>query len=144
MAKTKPTEVKKNEVEEWKNKYLRALADYQNLEKRTEEQITRQKSESKKKLLLKFLHVFDNIERAEIFVEDQGLMLIKEQFANILKDEKVKELDLLRKPFDPYLAECIEVVDGEKDNIVVEIIRKGYKIDHELLRPAQVKVTKKS
>lgn len=142
--KSEPEEKKPNvEVEEWKDKYLRALADYHNLEKRIDSQVELHIKTTKKRLLLKFLDILDNIQRAEIFIKDQGLQLIISEFHKMLVSENVVEMDLLNKLYDPHFAECIEVVAGEKDNMVVEVVRKGYLLHDEVLREAQVKVTKK-
>jgi molecular chaperone GrpE (heat shock protein) len=51
-------------------------------------------------------------------------------------------LDVLNKEFDPTEAEAVEIVPGEKDNIVTEVIRKGYKFAGKVLRVALVKVSK--
>jgi molecular chaperone GrpE (heat shock protein) len=48
------------------------------------------------------------------------------------------------REYDPYSAEVIEIVPGVKDNVVTEVIRKGYKMGDKILRVAQVKVTKKT
>lgn len=142
----KPKEEKADhskEIEEWKNKYLRALADYQNLEKRQVEEATRIRKQSTKNLFLKFLEVLDDVESAETFVKDPGLKHVKDKFIKILQSEAVEELPLLGKSYDPHLAECIEVIPGQKDNIIVDIVRKGYKLGDEILRVARVKVEKK-
>lgn len=133
----------KQEVEEWKNKYLRALADYQNLEKRVNNEMILFQKKANLKLLLQFLEVLDLIEKAEVFIEDHGLKLVKDKFLAILEEQGVKEIDLLGKPYDPHFAECIEVVEGKKDNIIVEVVRKGYQIENEIIRVAKVKVEKK-
>jgi len=133
----------KKELEEIKNKYLRALADYQNLEKRVNEEKQVLERKIKKNIFLGILPLVDSLEKAEVFVKDPGLKLIKDQFFQFLKSEGIEEIDLLRKEFNPYLAEAVDIVLGDKDNIVVEILRKGYKIDGEILRIAQVKVSKK-
>lgn len=133
----------KKEIDEWKNKYLRALADYQNLEKRTINQIADFQKKANKNLWLKFLEILDLIEKAEIFIKDPGLKMVKEKFLTIMKEEKVEELDLLGKPYDPYLAECVEVVKGKNDNIIIEVVRKGYRLNKEIIRVARVKVEKK-
>jgi len=133
----------KKEIEEVKNKYLRALADYQNLEKRVLEEKKRWEKKIKKDFFLKILPFIDNLEKAEIFIKDSGLKLIKDQFLQFLKTEGVEEIDLLGKEFDPNLAEAVDVVEGEKENLIVEVVRKGYKIEKEILRVAQVKVSVK-
>jgi len=133
----------KKAVEENRNKYLRVLADYQNLEKRTTEEKKQLIESFKKEFFLKLLPFFDNLEKAEVFVKDTGLKIVKDQFLQFLKNEGVEEIDLLGKKFDPYLAEAVGVVSGDKDDIVVEILRKGYLIKGKVLRVAQVKVSKK-
>jgi len=133
----------KKEIEELKNKYLRALADYQNLEKRVFEEKKEWEKKIKKEFFLKILPFIDNLEKAEVFIKDPGLKLVKDQFLQFLKTEGVEEIDLLGKEFDPNLAEALDVVEGEKDNLIVDVIRKGYKIEEEILRIAQVKVSVK-
>ncbi len=132
----------KKEVEELKNKYLRALADYQNFEKRIEQQKNEVKKAGERQLILKLLPFLDNLEKAEVFVRDEGLKQIKNNFFQILKAENLEELDVLNKEFDPTEAEAVEIVPGEKDNIVTEVIRKGYKFAGKVLRVARVKVSK--
>jgi len=133
----------KKEIEDLKNKYLRALADYQNLQKRVLEEKRDWENRIKKEFFLKILPFLDNLEKAEMFIKDPGLRLIKDQFFQLLKNEGVEEIDLLGKKFDPNLAEAVDVVEGEKENIIVEVLRKGYKIKEEILRIAQVKVSLK-
>ena len=129
-------------IAELNNKYLRALADYQNLEKRMHTAIEQTRAMTQKITLSRFINLLDDMEKAEVFVQDQGLQMVMKQFQQILNDAGVEELDLLDKPFDPYTAEAIEVVAGEMDNVVAEVVRKGYRIGDDVIRPAQVKVTK--
>lgn len=128
---------------DYKEKYLRALADYHNFEKRVrneEEQLVRNAT---KRIIMKLLPVLDNIEKAEVFIKDQGLQAIKKQIQQILEEEGLRELDLVGKEFNPEVAEAIDAVAGEKDNLVIEVLRKGYELNGKAVRPAQVKVTKK-
>lgn len=138
----KENEQLKKQLEDYKNRYLRSLADYQNLEKRVLEEKKEFQKTANKNLLLKMITVLDDIDKAEIFVKDNGLVMIKNRFYQILQEEGVKEIEVLGKKFNPHLAEAIEVVEGEKDNVVVEVIRKGYYYFDKILRPAQVKVSK--
>lgn len=133
----------KNEAEEYKNRYLRALADYQNFEKRVKDEKEEIRSFANKNLILKILPFLDNLDKAEIFIKDKGLSMIKDHFYQILKSEGVEELDLLGREYDPHLAEAVDVIPGKQDNIIVEVLRKGYKYHGEILRVAQVKVSKK-
>lgn len=130
-------------VEEYKNKYLRALADYQNFEKRIQERNEDLVRNATKRVLLDMLPFLDNLEKAEVFLKDEGLKIIKNQFYQSLEKEGLKEIELLGKEFNPHLAEAVGVTEGEKDNIITEIVRKGYTLGDKVIRVAQVKVSKK-
>jgi len=139
----KEVESLKNQVEDYKNKYLRALADYQNFEKRTREERSELIKTANVSLVLKLLPFLDNLEKAEIFVKDQGLKMAKDHLYQTLKEIGVEEIEVLGKPFDPMTGEAIDIVKGEKDDVVVEVLRKGYRLGEKILRVAQVKVSKK-
>lgn len=130
-------------VEEYKHKYLRALADYQNLEARVHAQKEEQATNIKKRILLELLPFLDELEHAEVFLKDEGLKLIKSKFYQTLAKEGLREMDLVGKEYDPHWAEAVGVVEGEKDNVIKGVVRKGYALGDEVLRPAQVNVTKK-
>ena len=134
---------KKHNVEEWKNKYLRALADYQNLEKRFLEEKEEIIKSANFQLILKLLPFIDSVDKGEIFIKDQGLKIAKENLLKTLKEIGLQEIEVLNHEFDPRLAEAIDMVTGDKDNIVVEVLRKGYQMNGRILRVAQVKVSKK-
>ncbi|OGK62156.1 nucleotide exchange factor GrpE [Candidatus Roizmanbacteria bacterium RIFOXYB2_FULL_38_10] len=135
-------EVTKKLVEENKSKYLRALADYQNLEKRVIEQKGEIIKGANKGLILRLLSFLDNLEKAEIFVKDEHLKLIKESFQKLLHEAGLREIIVQGKEYDPHNAEVLDVVEGEKEGVVKEVLRKGYELNGCILRVAQVKVTK--
>jgi molecular chaperone GrpE len=95
-------------------------------------------------VILRLLPFLDNLEKAELFIKDPGLKMIKDQFMQTIKEMGVEEIDVMGKEFDPHTAEAIDIVEGEKDDIVVEVFEKGYKLGQKILRPAKVKVSKKS
>ena len=134
----------KEQIKEYRERYLRALADYQNLEKRIVQEKAQIIKSANKQLILKVLPFLDNLDKAELFIKDSGLKMIKHEFYRILKDENIEEIQVIGKEFDPQFAEVVDMVEGEKDNIVVEVIRKGYMLNGKILRVAQVKVTKKT
>ena len=133
----------KQQVDEFKNKYLRAIADYQNLEKRVGEERFELMKMSNKNLLVKILPFLDNLEKAEVFVKDPGLKISKDHFLQILKEAGLEEINVLSKDFDPVSSEAIDIIPGKEENKVVEILRKGYKFEDKIIRVAQVKVSKK-
>lgn len=133
----------KKQADEFKNKYLRAIADYQNLEKRVGEERFELMKMANKNLLIKILPFLDNLEKAELFVKDEGLKISKDHFMQILKEAGLEEIELLGKDFDPVYAEAIDIVEGKEDNKVVEVLQKGYMFGDKIIRVAQVKVSKK-
>lgn len=133
----------KKQVDEFKNKYLRAIADYQNLEKRVGDERIELMKIANKNLLVKILPFLDNLEKAEVFVKDEGLKISMNHFIQILKEAGLEELDLLNKDYDPVTAEAVQLVEGKEDNKVIEVLQKGYMFGDKIIRVAQVKVSKK-
>ena len=136
-------EGEKVKTEDFKSKYLRALADYQNFENRVTVQREELINSANKYLVIKLLSFLDNLDKAEVFVKDNHLKLIKDSFHKLLKDEGLKELEIKGKEYDPYTAEVIDMVEGEKENQVVDVLRKGYEMNGKVIRVAQVKVSRK-
>jgi len=133
----------KKQVEENKSKYLRAMADYQNLERRVQDQRVEWTKIANKNVILKLLTFLDDLERAEAFVKDVNLAHVKDSFDKMLKNEGLEELDVINKVYDPYTAEVIDMKEGEEDGMVLSVLRKGYTYNGQLLRIAQVTVSKK-
>lgn len=125
--------------EEFENKYKRALADYQNLQKRTQEEKSEWIRIANKELLLRIFPVLDTLMLANKHVNDKGLELAIGQFLDILKSEGVKRIETDGKMFEPKLMECVDVEEGEEGKVLEEI-RPGYLLNDYVLRPAQVKV----
>ncbi len=140
----KNTTMKKHDdqTEEWKTKYLRALADYQNLERRNLSERDEVRKFASELVLMRILTAIDTLRKAKDHIKDAGLDLAFKEFIAILEGEGVEEMKTVGEPFDPHQMECIEVVEGE-DNKVVEELRPGYRLHHKVLRVAQVKVGKK-
>lgn len=130
-----------NEVEEWKTKYMRVLADYQNLEKRTTERVSEVRQYAAEVILTRLLPVIDTFGKVNEHLNDAGLTLAYKELLSVLTEQGVEHIDVLGKEFDPVEMDCIEVVDG-KDNIVVEEVQAGYHFRGKVLRVARVKVGK--
>jgi len=119
----------------------RVMADYDNFKKRVARDQLEFVKFSNRELLTKLLPVLDDLERAEAHVKDEGLSLAIKHLREVLSAEGVSELEVIGKTYNPALAEATETVDGPK-NQVVEVTKKGYKLNDMILRPAQVKVGK--
>lgn len=136
------TEELKKQADEWKNKYLRALADYQNLEKRTDERVSDVRSYAAELILMRLLPVVDTFTKVKAHIKDPGFDLAFKELETVLKEQGIDRMQVAGKDFDPTTMECIEVVPG-KDNAVVEETLPGYLFRGKVLRVAQVKVGKK-
>lgn len=134
----------KNLEENWK----RALADYKNLERRIEVEKQSFAKLTNANLIARLLPSLDVLELAASHSQDVGVQLAAKQFHQSLSDEGLEiiqpETD---STFNHQVHECTETVDlpkGKTENTISELILKGYKIGDYVLRPARVKVYKKS
>lgn len=130
---------------------LRRAAEFENYRRRVERERSDAYQRARVEVLLEFLPVVDNFERALSSLEDsggdaealrQGVELIHKQFKDALTKFGLEPVDAIGQAFDPHLHEAvtIEATDKHKENTVIEEFQRGYKIGDKLLRPAKVKV----
>jgi len=142
-------EKKENEIENLKIEFIKLKEQFrkeqQTIEKQAEQKIT----QAKKELVKEFLEIFDNFERALSAMDEKdsastktGIQLIHKQITKFLEQQGVKEIDLSGKQFDPSICEIGEIVQTNdvKPNTIIKVLRKGYYLGNELLRPAVVSV----
>jgi molecular chaperone GrpE len=141
MSKKNEKKTEENELSNLENQLKRALADYQNLEKRIAEEKSSWIQIANKDLLLRLLPGLDNLILAEKHTQDEGVKLSIRHFLDILENEGVKQIETVGKAFDPKLMEAIGTGDGENGKVLEEI-RAGYMLFETVLRPAQVIVGK--
>ena len=136
----KKTNINNQDGEELKkieDQLKRALADYQNLEKRVQNEKRDWILSANKSLILKLLPILDTLFLAQKHIQDEGLTLSIQNFLDILKEEGVEKIETKDKQFDPNTMECVSVQEGE-ENKVLEEVRTGFIINGRVLRPAQV------
>ena len=133
----------KHEGDMWKEKYLRVLADYQNLEKRTEEERREIRMFAGIVILEKLLPVVDLLETAQEHLKDQGLELALKELTVVFYSLGVEKIEVMGKIFDPYSMDCIEIVESGEEDVVVSVVCPGYRMHGKMIRPAKVKVGKK-
>lgn len=135
------------DVAEWRDRYLRTLADFDNYRKRAD----REKQDFFKYALAgsmrDLLPVLDNFDRALDHAEQgdefhRGVSLIYKQLFDVLKRHGVRVIDEANVRFDPNIHEAVVRVEDPSvpEQTVVEILQKGYFLHDRLLRPAMVKV----
>lgn len=138
-SKIKELEKKCQEYElNWK----RAVADYQNLKRRSEKERLDVIKYANLNFIKDLLPVVDNFVALLNHTDDQGLKITVNHFIEALRMQGLQEIDVLGKDFDPNTCEAIEVVKGEP-NKVIEVLQNGYTYNDRLVRPARVKVGKK-
>ena len=128
-----------DKIESLDNSWKRALADYNNLEKRTAEEKEHFLTLVKIQVMESFLPFFDNLEKIQEHSKDEGLELTLKDLQKVLKNIGVEEIEAEGKDFDHNTMEAIEIQKGEA-NKVLKVIQKGYLINGILLRPAKVAV----
>lgn len=141
---TSDKELKKGQVvAQLVDQLKRALADYRNLERRVDEERKLLSQLSSAILIEKFLPILDNLEIAQGHLNDEGLAIVVKNFREVLSQEGVEEIAAQGTQFDPNFHQATEVVRGQNDGTVVKVVRKGYKINNKVIRPAQVVVERR-
>jgi molecular chaperone GrpE len=136
---TKTDQQIKDLTDNWK----RALADYQNLLRRVEHDKKDFQKLSNANLVARLLPCLDIVELSAIHTDDLGIQMAAKQFHQALVDEGLEIISPeIGSAFNPREHECSEIVSGELENSIAELILKGYKIGDYILRPAKVKVFK--
>jgi len=142
----------RKQVDEQRSLYMRALADFENYKKRIERDQRALSDFGRRELLKKLLPAIDNLQRAAEYRQRgtppeqivDGVLATVKQFESLLDTEGIRRIDTVGKPFDPALSEAVGTSpDGSvPDNTVLHEARGGYMIGDEVLRPAQVIVSK--
>lgn len=123
-----------------REKLARALADYDNLEKRVMAQKKDWAWLAKVEVFDKLLPILDDLERAEAHLKNDGLGLAVGQFRSLLASEGVAQIEAAPGTnFDPEKMDCVSLVSGRK-NRVVNLVQKGYELGNRVIRPAKVEV----
>lgn len=138
------------EREEFRASMMRAQADLENYRKRSQLELTDERTHAVGSLVRELLPALDNLQRAietaEIEGERQplihGVKLIMKQFLEVLARFGVVPIDAVGQPFDPHLHDAVlqQPRDDTPPGTIVEVMEKGYRLHDRLLRPAKVVV----
>ncbi|TAJ20518.1 MAG: nucleotide exchange factor GrpE [Dehalococcoidia bacterium] len=123
----------------------RAVADYQNLLRRSREERTEWSAAAVVGAVVSFLPVLDDLERAIDAtpgeMSDQpwaeGVRLVMQKFRGVLEQSGVTEIHALGKPFDPARHEAAGTAPGPEGS-VIHLVRRGYVLGDKVVRPAMV------
>lgn len=140
-------ELLQGQLEETKNRLLRALADFDNYKKRSaidRDQFIQFANEA---LITELLPILDGFTRAMEHAPEEvtkGIALVKKQLEDILKKHGVVEIAALGKPYDANLHEAIlQKQHSGPEGIIIEEMQKGYSLHGRVIRPSMVIVSKK-
>ncbi len=145
-------EIKKllDENSELKDKWQRALADYQNLERRTQTEISQRVSEKTTNLLLNFLNIYEDFIRAENSLSKEkintdGIQAVIKNMETLLSENNIKPIDAVGEIFDPQIHEAVSMVEDDSldDGTITQEVSKGYTSGKAILKPSKVIVSKK-
>ena len=152
IADTRELEECQKQKDEYLTGWQRERADFLNYKKGELERIGEIIKYGDLGLILKILPILDNFEIAEKKLPEnlknddnvKGILQLKNQILDFLKNQGVEEIKSLGEKFDPNFMEVVETTEAKdkESGIVVEEIQKGYKINGKVLRPAKVRVTK--
>ena len=154
--KTKKKKNKKQDAEiaaleeklrESEDRYLRILAEYDNFRKRSAKEKESLYADSVADSLKELLPVLDTLERAAMAEGDaetlhKGIEMTLKSFKDALTKLKVTEMDCVGKEFDPNVQNAVMHVEDETlgENVVAEVLMKGYEREGRVIRFAMVKV----
>ena len=139
----------KAEVEEFKDKWMRNVAEFDNYKKRNAKLWADAFNEGVASVIVKILPVGDNLDWALTLGLDQktedGIRGIQRKFKETLESMEIEEINPVGKPFDPNEAEAVmqvEGADGEESDTVKQVFQKGYRKKEKIIRYAKVSVVK--
>ncbi len=148
MPKTKaskPTQVNP-EVELLKSQLVRALADYDNLQKRTEKMTSELYFISSQRVIKRLLPILDMLYGAQEHLKDGGLSIVIKEFEQVLYDDGFEKIEPKSDEiFNELTMEAIEVLETagqDLDNTIEKVSLVGWKQGEQIVRPAKVVVRK--
>jgi molecular chaperone GrpE len=143
----------REENEILKDQLFRLAADFDNFRKRTARQMEENRKAALEQVLLDFVEVTDNFDRAlksARTAEDMnsiiyGLEQLSKQFFSILEKYGLKRIESEKSgEFDPHKHEAVQHIETSEvpDNTIVDVYRSGYTLDSKVIRPAMVSVAR--
>jgi molecular chaperone GrpE len=131
--------------------YRKLRTDNDGFRDRTTKNIERRYDQRRERLLLKFIDILDNLDRALEAAEQtyagqpliEGLILVRTQLLQTLRDEGLERLPALGRPYDPNISEAVEVRpvdDPDHHNVVIQEALRGYRLNGRIARASRVVV----
>lgn len=144
---------REKEAEEYLGKYRQASREFEDARARMRKELAKDAERRRREVLISLLEVVDNLDRAIDAAQSgasndallHGVELVRDQFVSKLDGFGVRRIASKGASFDPELHEAVSAVptqDPAQDGLIVGVVRHGYRIGNEVLRPALVAVAK--
>lgn len=142
-------EAAKKEVEQYKDKYLRAVAEFDNYRKRTLKEKAELLLNGSEKAVCAFLPILDDFERAiadkteDVNAIKEGVQIIFNKLNKTLESLGVRKIETEGKDFDVDFHEAVAMVPGmgdDKKGKVIDCVQTGYQLNDKVIRHAKVAV----
>ena len=142
---------KKSEKNEYLENWKRERAAFLNYKREEMERMEKVVKFANQELILNILNILDNIYIAEEKLPKdleknewvKGILNVKNQILEFLKNQRVEQIDCLKKEFDPNFHEAVEMSESKsKSGIIIKEIKKGYILHGKVIRPARVRIAK--
>jgi len=147
---SKLLELEKQKTLQFEEKLKHVLADFQNLSRKTQNDIEIGVNSKINAFILDFLKIYDDFIRAKEVISESkinadGLNSILKNMESLMEKYNVKPIDALGEIFDPNFHEAISIISDPSldDNTITKEIRKGYISHEKILRPTLVEISKK-
>ncbi|AEN99220.1 Protein grpE [Fructilactobacillus sanfranciscensis TMW 1.1304] len=139
------------QLDDSQNDYLRAQAEIQNMQKRSQKEQSALAKYGAQRLAKEVVPVMDDLKRAlQVQVDNDsgqqlktGIEMVYKHLEKALNDNDIKEIDADGVAFDPELHQAVQTVPADDDHpadTVVQVLQSGYKLADRVLRPAMVVV----
>jgi molecular chaperone GrpE len=140
------------ELQQLLQKYRGAADEFEQARVRLRKEVAKDAERSRRSVVVSFLDVLDNLDRAlesagertdDPFV--QGVAMVRQQFLSTLDGLGVTRVDPLHQMFDPAAHEAVSTVPAataDQEGLVIGVVRPGYVMGEDVLRPAQVAVAR--
>ena len=145
----KELEEVKKQADDYKDKWMRNVAEFDNYKKRNANQWMEAFNEGVASVILKILPVGDNLDWALTIGLDEktadGIRSIRRKYDDTLRSMEIEEINPVGQPFDPNVAEAVMQVpasEGEEPDTVKQVFEKGYRKKEKIIRYAKVSVVK--
>ena len=140
----------REKIDDLNDKWQRALADYQNLERRTQVEISQRVSSKTNDLLLNFINIYEDFLRAENSlskenIDTNGIQAVIKNMENLLAENNITPINAVGEIFDPQIHEAVSIVEDNAldDGTITQEVSKGYISGKAILKPSKVIVSKK-